>query len=311
MYKRIVLVSAVLFSVLCYSYVRADDRPVRTIGVIFSADVLQYKLSHVAFINSLEKLGVDTKKIKFIVQRPYPNLVSWGNAARKLIAYDADIIVAYGAGAAGEVLAETSKVPVVYGFVYGPSLKLEKKNSVPCSYRVPMASFLRYLRQAKDIGNLGVVYSPFETDTVQQFKTVSELGREIGIMVKGFPLKSVKDIDMKIKPAELDALLVTGSALANFEMQRIFDLCRKKNVPLLSLFEGTEQYSFLTIAPDADHTGKEMAVAVSRLLKGEASNTIETKMMTKTKVLFNLKLTNEFGLRIPVRLVTSADKVIR
>jgi len=281
------------------------------IGVIFSADIPQYRKIHATVMDELKRLGVDTGKLHIMEQKPYPDVVSWGNASRKLIAYDVDMIIAYGAGAAVEAVSETSSIPVVYASVYNDIRRLRKKNVAGCSYRVSMSSFLRYLRKARDVHSIGVLYSPFEIDSRSQLEALRVLGKDLGMQVVPLAARNAREMETQLKLKEFDALFVTGSALANHEIELIHRICMKRKIPVLSLFEGTEEYAFLTIAPDVEIIGKETARIVKGLLDEGRFGGTRHRLVTKTKVYFNLRLTNRLGLRIPVRLVTSADRVIR
>ncbi|GBE00039.1 ABC transporter substrate binding protein [bacterium BMS3Abin07] len=291
---------------------KSDASSVKTIGLIYSADLSFYRIIHGAVIKYLNKYGVDTRKIKFIRQRPFPDVVSWNNAARKLVVYDSDIIIAYGSGAAEAAFSATSSIPVIYGAIDHGLSKIKKiKNGYGSSYTVPIASFIRYLREAKDVNNLAVVYSPFEPDTVVQYRQFRQICKELSINVTGIPVKSVSDIESMLKLEQFDALFLTGSAIVNYRIKTIYEICRGKKVPVLSIFDGTEEYSLLTITPDADRIGRAMAHIIYKLITGRGPVKKRHVLVTKTKIYFNLRLTTELGLRIPMRLVTSADKVIK
>lgn len=285
--------------------------PERTIGVIYSSDIAHYEKIHKSVVENLQALGVYTKRVKFIEQRPYPDVVSWANAARKLIAYDAEIILTYGAGAAKEALDETASIPVVYASVYANASDMyKKKNAYGCSYRVSMASLIRYARKAKAIKNIAAVYSPYEDDSIEQYESIKEICRALSIKVIGIPVKSSRDLDMMLKLKLFDVVFITGSALVNFEIDRIYEICMKKDVPIISIFEGTEEHSLMTIAADTEMQGMEVAKILKALLKGKKPSPKKTTV-SRAKVYFNLRLTSALGLRIPVELVTGAEKVIR
>jgi putative ABC transport system substrate-binding protein len=257
-------------------------------------------------------MGVDISSIRFIEQRPYPDVISWANSVRKLIAYDADLIITYGSGATYEALNETGSIPVVYGAVFGkPPEIIKKKNCCGSSYMISMHSFMRYLRKAKDINKLAIVYSPFEVDSIVQYESMKRICHDLSISVEGISAKTKSEMETKLKLRDYDALFVTGCALANLEFQMINEISMKKRVPVLSIYEGMEEYAFLTLAPDVERQGKEIANMVFNLIKDGKQHTMEHTTVTKTRIYFNLKKTNELGLKIPVKLVTAADKVIR
>ena len=120
----------IIISFICLfplNYVNASS--VKTIGVVYSADIPHYSLIHHSVIENLQSMGVDINSIRFIEQRPYPDVISWANSVRKLIAYDADLIITYGSGATYEALNETGTVPVVYGAVFGKPPEITGKKN--------------------------------------------------------------------------------------------------------------------------------------------------------------------------------------
>jgi putative ABC transport system substrate-binding protein len=307
------LLLAILIVFVCFVYgTNAGAKSIDTIGVVYSADIKHYGMIHKSVLKNLKAMGVDLSAIRFIEQKPYPDVISWANSVRKLVAYDADLIITYGSGATYEALNETGSIPVVYGAVFGkPPEIIRKKNCCGASYMISMHSFMRYLKHAKDVSKLAIVYSPFEVDSVVQFESMKKLCHDLSVSVQGISIKNKSDLETKLTLNDYDALFVTGCALANFEFKMISDIAMKKGVPVLSLYEGTEKYALLTMTADVERQGKEIANMVFDLIKDGKKHHMEHHTVTKTRIYFNLKKTNELGLKIPVRLVTTADKVIR
>lgn len=310
MIRSVIIVVFLLKSLLFITDALAAS--VKTIGIIYSADIQHYRNIHVSVMRNLRILGLDEKSIQFIEQRPQPNVISWANSVRKLIAYDSDLILAYGSGATVEALSESSSIPVVFGGVYGEPHRIQnQKNAHGCFYRVPLASFFRYLKNAKDIRDVAVVYSPFEIDSMMQYDGITKISDNFSIRIIGIPFKNINGVRTQLNLKMYDALFVTGSAWANYEIEGISDICKKKNIPLMTIFEGAEEYSFLAITPDTDQEGMDLAKKIYDLIKGKSSDEPRCITVTKTKICFNLKLATELGLRIPINLVTSSDRVIR
>jgi ABC-type sugar transport system substrate-binding protein len=72
------------------------------IGVIMGGDIPYYEDLHSAFMSKLGREGVLANS-KVLSQKPYPDDISLSNAARKLIAQNVNVIVAYGTSAAAAV----------------------------------------------------------------------------------------------------------------------------------------------------------------------------------------------------------------
>ena len=140
-----------------------DLRAEKRIGVIMTGDIPFYRAIHETFVaelNGWSAAAGKSEKIEIILQRPFPNSISWSNAARKLIAFDVDLIVTYGSPAALAVIHEKTNIPLVYAGFYEPDEQQASsaRNVTGCGFRVPLSSILRYFKRVKNINTLGVVF---------------------------------------------------------------------------------------------------------------------------------------------------------
>ena len=141
-----------------------------------TGDIPYYAEIHKSFVSELNRRLDGSEEIEIILQRPFPDTISWSNAARKLIAFDVDLIVTYGSPAAQAVIHEKSRIPLVYAGLYEPEqAAVNKKNVTGCGYRVPLSSILRYFKRLKTISTVGIVFSSVEEDSVRQYETMKLL----------------------------------------------------------------------------------------------------------------------------------------
>ena len=149
----------------------------KRIGVIMTGDIPFYRAIHEAFVAELNRRsGGADEKIEIILQRPFPNSISWSNSARKLIAFDVDLIVTYGSPAAQAVIHEKSSIPLVYAGLYEPDhAAVSAKNVTGCGFKVPLSSILRYFKRLKTVNTIGIVFSSVEEDSVRQYETMQSL----------------------------------------------------------------------------------------------------------------------------------------
>ena len=80
----------ILFAVLFVLAVAKDLHAEKRIGVIMTGDIPYYVAMHETFVTELNRRIGGSEKIEIILQRPFPNPISWSNAARKLIAFNVD-----------------------------------------------------------------------------------------------------------------------------------------------------------------------------------------------------------------------------
>ena len=119
----------------------------KTVGVIMTGDIPYYKQIHQVFTNRMKGQA----DIKYVVQSPAPEPMSWTNAARKLVVIGSDIIVAYGAPATLTAMKETSSIPIIFAGVYDPdAMRISGKNATGISSKIPMDKVLGDLKLIKD-----------------------------------------------------------------------------------------------------------------------------------------------------------------
>ena len=146
----------VLFVLAAAPGLHAEKR----IGVIMTGDISFYREIHDSFVAEMNKRYTGTEKLEILLQRPFPNPISWSNAARKLIAFDVDLIMTYGSPATHAVIQEKSKIPLVYAGLYEPDeAALSAKNVTGCGFKVPLSSILRYFKRFKTVNTIGIVFN--------------------------------------------------------------------------------------------------------------------------------------------------------
>ncbi|MBI4824354.1 MAG: ABC transporter substrate-binding protein [Nitrospirae bacterium] len=281
-----------------------------TIGIILTSDVPYYNEIHDALISRLVKRGY-SERLKFIVQKPYPDPVAWSNAARKLIAADVDIIVTYGCGATFATLRERPDVPVVYAGVYEPVLSKQRaKNLTGVTYNLPVSSILRYLRTTTSIKTLGVLYSSMEEDSLHQLEEIKALSPKYGFSVTGLNLKKTADITVVLSESKTDAIFLTSSSLVNAALPTILNITRNKKIPTGSLLTCGEICALITLTADPKEQGSEASDKLIEILNGKSPRDIPVSHSKNTELIFNMKNANDIGIKIPIELVTEATKIL-
>jgi len=283
------------------------------IGVIMSGDIPYYSAMHEAFVAGLNKSTPAGEKVEIILQRPFPDPISWSNAARKLIAFDVNLIVTYGSSATLAVINEKSRIPIVYAGVYAPdSLSLEGKNITGCGFKVPLSSLLRYLKRLKAINTLTIIFSGVEDDSVRQSTEVQVLAEQHGMPVKKIDIKSRADLVQLNTIKQDDAVFFTGSSLAHLWLKEIMPVIRQKKVPTADIFpDSSEEGVLMTLYQPPRDQGKKAAEMVLQILKGDQSKNIQPEIFRDTELVFNLIEAQEIGITFPIQLVIEATRVIK
>jgi putative ABC transport system substrate-binding protein len=282
----------------------------KNIGVIMTGDISYYKEVHKAFIDTLNASGFGQEKVNIILQTPAPSVVPWSNAAKKLIAYDVDIIVTYGTPATVAVLDEKPDKPLVFAGVYDPEvLEIKGKKVTGISSKVPVVTAIKYLRSIQPFTKLGVIYNDSERDTIKQVNELRELEGQFGYQTIKFNVKKPEDA---LKISGIEALFITTSCVARQCSYNVSTILRKEKIPAASIMDtGEESGAILMITPDPEEQGRMAAEMVIRILKGEAPSSIPIERPRKIEMIINLKEASILGIKVPLDIITSATRVIK
>jgi putative ABC transport system substrate-binding protein len=287
--------------------VQAEKR----IGVIMTGDIPYYRTIHEAFVTELNMKAAGVEETEIILQRPFPNAISWANAARKLIAFDVDLIITYGSSATLAVIDEKSRIPLVYAGLYEPNNKGEGyKNATGCGFRVPLSSILRYLKRLKTVDTLGIVYSSIEEDSVRQYQTIKNLAEQQNIQVQKINIRSQADVG-NFASTKADAIFLTGSALVHLWLDDIMDILDSKMIPAADIFpDDSESGVLVTLYQPANQQGTMAAQMAWRILRNEKPDDIDEQVLRDTELVLNLVEAKRIGLDFPIQLLIEATKVI-
>ena len=299
---------AVLFVLVAPLVSHAEKR----IGVIMTGDVSYYVTMHEIFVAELNRRTAGGEKIEIILQRPFPNPISWSNAARKLIAFDVDLIVTYGSPATQAVIHEKSRIPLVYAGLYEPEQAVfNGRNVTGCGFKVPLSSIIRYFKGFKSINTLGIVCSSIEEDSVRQFETMKELAAQQNIKAEKIDILSLADLD-KLRSKNWDAVFITGSSLAHLWLDEIMTILRKEKIPTADIFPDFAEVGVLmTLYQPAQLQGEMAAAMAARILVGEKPADIASLTFRDTELVFNLVTARHLGITFPIHLIVEATRVIK
>lgn len=289
-----------------------DAHAEKRIGVIMSGDIPYYRAIHETFAKEIHGLFAKGEQVEILLQRPFPNPISWSNAARKLIAYDVDLIVTYGLPATQAVIHEKSRIPLVYAGILDPAPALVAGSNVTgCGFKIPLSSLVRYFKQLKPINRLGIVFSSAEEDSVRQYRTMKDLVEQQGITAEAIDLRSRADLET-LKAKTPDAVFLTGSSIAHLWLADIMSILQKGEIPAADIFPDDAGLGVLMALYNPPHLQGEMtAKMTSRILLGEKATNLTPHVFRDTELVFNLLAARHLGITFPLQLMTEATKVIK
>jgi putative ABC transport system substrate-binding protein len=283
----------------------------KRIGVIMTGDISFYRGIHESFVAEMQKRNTGTEKIEIILQRPFPNPISWSNAARKLIAFDVDLIVTYGSPATLAVLHEKSNIPLVYAGLYEPAqTPLKEKNVTGCGFKIPLSSILRYLKRFKTVNTIGIVFSSTEEDSVRQYETMQLLCSQQNIKTEKIDIRSRGDLE-RMKAVNADAIFMTGSSVAHLWLDEIIAFLDERHIPIADIFPDESKSGVLMTLYQPTHPQGEMTADIaSQILLGKKPADVAAHVLRDTELVLNLVEAKHLGIDIPIQLLIEATRVI-
>ena len=301
----------ILLSVLFFLAAVQDLHAAKRIGVIMTGDISYYEKIHDTFVTELNKKFTGSEEIEIILQRPFPDPISWSNAARKLIAFDVDLIVTYGSPAAHAVIHEKSRIPLVYAGFYEPeNATIDMKNVTGCGFRVPLSSILRYFKRTTAINTLGIVYSSIEEDSVRQYEAMRLIAGQQDIKTEKIDIRARTDLG-KLKTKDFDVVFITGSSIAHLWLDDIVPILDEKRIPAADIFPDDKESGILITLYQPAHRQGEMAAEMAwQILLGTKPSDITTHTFRETELVFNLVEAKHLGINFPIQLLIEATRVI-
>ena len=245
--------------------------------------------------------------LEIAVQRPAPNDMSRKNSARTLMALDATLILAYGAGPAMAALSETNDLPIVYCGAFDPAgMGATGKNVTGVGANVPLKVLVNHLRKMTNFTKLGVLFSSDEADSVRQVEAVTALGVQV---VK---IDAVQGVDSIALPADIQAVLLTcaGAVQNQKAIEKIVGKARTAKIGTASVLGGSADLGvILSMAANAEQQAQEAAKLVTAILKGDSPSSLPAVAGDKIELAVNLAGANALGLNIPFELIATAKVV--
>lgn len=302
----------ILLALLFVLAAAPNSQAAKQIGVILTGDIPYYRAMHESFVAELNKRFSGAEKIEIIVQKPFPDPISWSNAARKLIAFDVDLIVSYGSPATQAIIHEKSNIPILYVGMYEPDQAgIAGKNITGCGFKVPLSSIIRYFKHLKPVNTLGIVFTSAEEDSVRQYKAMAALAAQQNIKTEKIDIGSYTDLN-KLKAGNPDAVFITGSSIAHLWIKDILSILKKRQIPTTDIFpDDSDAGLLITLSHPPLLQGKMAAEMASQLLLNKKPDAIPPYTSRDTELVYNLVEAKILGIIIPIDQLIEANRVIK
>lgn len=281
----------------------------KTVGIIMTGDIPYYHSIHQELLKQMSSYFTE-QNIEVITQTPLPNPMAWTNAARKLKALNAEIIVTYGLPATLATMKEAGDIPIVFAGVFSPqTMDVGGKNATGISSTVSIRTVLRHLKGFSNLTNVGIIFNKTEKDSIIQAREVKKFEQGLGFKTVLLNISGELEGD---KIATCDALVLTScsAGMCKPHLPEIIRLARESKVPTVALISGAESMVVMTMTPAATEQGRKAAEILRRVLGGESPAGIPVIDPQEIELIVNQKEARDMGIEIPAEVLDSATRVI-
>lgn len=252
------------------------------------------------------------------------NLAALPAAARQLVQYGVDLIVATDGASAKAAQAATDRIPIVFAGLGDPvGLGLVESYARPGSNITGVTNLdlelgpkrLELFREM--IPHLQRVLFPYDAADVHAkaaAKVYREAARHLGMVLVEQVVQTEAEAQMTLAQArkgEVDGILKPPYVALNIP-GFILEATAQQGLP--SMFDGAfwvERGGLASYGPDFYEAGRQAARLVDKILKGTKPAEIPVEANSKIEFAINLKTAKALGLTISPEVLYRADRLIR
>lgn len=286
------------------------------ITAVMSSDQPRYREAHQAFVRHLATHGYPASSVEIVLQAPNPDPISWSNVIRKFVAYQPDLIVAYGAPVATVALREGEGIPLVGVDLFTGNTPSPKMMGV--SSHVPMATLLKMLESVRSsrhaLKRVAVLYNGKEAGSLHQLQDLKTASSAFGCVITGINVSSSSSLDAALNSLGegTDAVIVTESGIACHQFNKIISRLKGRALPVLTTMpDGAAKGALVSLEIDPEEQGQLAAGLAIRILQGNRSSTAPMLPPKKVDLVINMLVARELGLNIPFTALSNATRVIK
>jgi putative ABC transport system substrate-binding protein len=307
----------ILMAIILMSFCPPECRAAgKVIAAMMSSDQPRYREAHQAFVRSLAALGYTSVNTEILVQTPNPDPLSWSNTVRKFIAYQPDLIVAYGAPAAMAAMKESKGIPVVSVDFY--AAEQAQRGMCGVSSRVPMVTLLKTLKDSREhikpYRRIGVIYNSREIGSLRQLEDIRKHAPQYDLVVAEANVSSAAALESAL-PSLLDrsdVIVATESGIVARQFNKIIARAKARNIPVVATMpNAAEKGAFISLEISPEEQGHLAADMASRILEGARPANFSLLSPRRIELILNIRIAQEMGINVPFSVLGNVTRVIK
>lgn len=305
----------------------SQQRAIPRIGVVWGGSDTTSKASADAFFAGLRDHGYEPGRNVIVDTRFADGQPSrYARLIEELLALRPDLLGGMSTGIAVEMKKRTSTIPIVTGTTSDPVASgLARSLSRPGGNVTGMAVqlhelsakhlevMLELLPGARRFGVLSDLRN--EKAITERYEAIAvSTARSKGLIVNLYRTSNREDVEKlfrKLKPGEIDALLINPSPRLNAMRREIIEATVRLHVPSVGFTDVyAEDGGLVSYGPDFEDAVRRSAYFVHRILQGAKPAELPIEQPTRFQLVVNAKTAATLGIRIPRSILLRANRVI-
>jgi len=244
--------------------------------------------------------------------------------ASELAQKPVDLIVTVGTPAAHAAWQTTATIPIVFlsGAPVSAGLAISIAHPGRNATGVSILSSELYPKRVEYLHlvtprarRMAYLMNPANPIATSQLEAVQKATQRFGLQLIRFDLRDPDGLDAALRAithSKADAVLIGGDASVYSNMTRIAQALRKAKLPAISPYaDSSSDGVLMSYGPNTREVGRKMAVYVDKILKGAKPAELPIEEISTYKLIIDLRVARELGIKVPQDLLFRADEVIR
>jgi len=304
---------------------RAQQRALPVVGVLILADPDSLRVFDVSFRRGLSELGyIEGRNVTIEYRWPGRDETMLSSMADELVRRQVAVIVAASTPTAVAAQAATKSIPIIFsiaadpvaaGFVSSlnkPGGNLTGISNLGASLAAKRFQLLHELVPAA--ASLAFLINPINQAEAEAEKREVELAAA-QLKVRPLILNATNELDFETVlltvVREQVGGLVVGADPMFYKPDKLIAQAAQYGVPIIyRVPEAAAAGGLISYGTDFPDSYHQVGIYAARILKGQKPADLPVQLVTKMKLIINMKTAKALGITIPTALLVRADEVI-
>ncbi|WP_066639094.1 ABC transporter substrate-binding protein [Desulfolucanica intricata] len=163
------------------------------------------------------------------------------------------------------------------------------------------------------VKKLGVIYNAGEANSVSNVEKIKDyLSDKVEVVEVTVAGSSEVQAAAQSLVGSVDAVFMPQDNTVMSAVEALIKVCQDNDIPLYTGdTESVKKGALATLGNDEYDCGRQGAVIAARILNGEKAGNIVPEEIRKRTLLVNQKAAGEYGIKLPQKVLSRADEVIK